>query len=430
MNDSGHYNFNFWVDSKPSETHRILLSKASKRIITRMNKEDVESWFTGERREQLKKAFNDERNYASLDGRYPEFGYGFLYMSDGVVEWETSNGLRTYGHRLPGPRMCVQDPVDEISNSDWRFFTEDLGMDSMRFQPFQEALFKDDWEASAEDYIEERERKEREKKKKEEEEEQDKKELLKATVREKLKSKVQELGEVPSSWTKLAKEILDELHDQGMAGDWEHHRNVMDATLDLRKDLEENFVKGGEADIDVEQVAKELKTLKRNGEPAFVYGPKSKDDKEILAKQFILKNYDVGESVAEDKAEEATSIALMDLKLEGVIDESYGVTDDYEDSEKYKEIMGMNQGTSVEEDSQETNQEQDSDAEDPVEPDSDSGDEDTEISEERDVEMEDDEPEAPGEEWVCPCGQLNEGDRAVCRNPKCLKRFEEVSESD
>jgi hypothetical protein len=132
--------------------------------------------------------------------------------------------------------------------------------------------------------------------------------------------------------------------------------------------------------------------------------------------------------VAEDKAEEAVSIALMDLKLEGVIDESYGVTDDYEDSEKYKEIMGMNQGTSVEEDSQETNQEQETEVEDPVEPDSDSGDEDTEISEERDVEMEEDEPEAPGEEWVCPCGQLNEGDRAVCRNPKCLKPYEEVEE--
>jgi hypothetical protein len=394
MNDSGHYNFNFWVDSKPSETHPILLSKASKRIITRMNKEDVESWYNGETREKLKSAFSDERNYASLDGRYPEYGYGFIYMSDGVVDWETTNGLKTYGHRLPCPRMCVQDPLDEISNSDWSFFTEELGLDTMSFQPFQEELFKEDWEASAEDYIEERERKEREKQKEKEQEEQDKRELLETACREKLKSKVQQRGEVPDSWTPLAKEILEELHEDGKAGNWSHHRNVMEATKDLREDLEENFNKGGSADLDVENLAEELKTLERNGQPAFIYGPKSKPDKEILAKQYILNNYDVDEGVAEDKAEEAVSIALMDMKLEGIIDDSYHPVDEYEDPEEYKAIMGMGH---IEDSSQ------DSDGE------------------------EEGKSEAPGEEWMCSCGQLNEEDRSVCKNPKCTKSYEEVS---
>ena len=473
MNDSGHYNFNFWVDSKPSETHQILLSKASKRIITRMNKEDVESWYNGDTRKKLKKAFNDDQDYASLDGRYPEFGYGFIYMSDGVVEWETTSGLKTYGHRLPCPRMCVQDPLDEISNSDWSFFTEELGMDAMSFQPYQDALFKEDWEASAEDYIEERERKEREKQKEKEQEEQDKKDLLEATVREKLKSKVGERGEVPDTWTPLAKEILEELHDEGMAEDWDHHRNVMDATLDLRKNPEESFNLGsGESAVDVEQVASELKTLERNGQPAFVYGPKSKGDKEILAKQYILKNYDgVDEGVAEDKAEEAVSIALMDLKLEGIIDDSYRPTDEYENPEEYRDIMGMGRVEDSEQESKtEEEDTEDSRAEDPDVAGEDVDDEteyvkvrvkssipefrgtDLEVygpfDEGEEVELprdnaeifvnrgnaelleEEENPEAPGEEWLCDCGQLNEEDKSVCKNPKCTKSYDEVNNGE
>jgi hypothetical protein len=427
LNDARHENFNFWFDTKPAQTHKLLLSKIPRRVITRLNKEDRQSWYQSTMKKQLKDAF-DSDDYTSMDGSYPEFGTGFIYDDD-FVEWEDKHGRKRYGHRLPCPRMCVHDPVDEFSNDDWSFFLDELGMDSMRFEPFQEALFKDDWEKNAEPYVEESKRKAEKKKEEEEQEEQDKKDLLKTTVRERLQRKVEEKGEVPDSWTPLAKKILEELHDEGMAEDWEHHRNVMDATLELRKDIEENFEKGGAVDLDVEQVAKELKTLERNGMPAFVYGPKKRDDKEILAKQYILKNYEVSESVAENKAEEAVGIALMDLKLDGVINDSYQPKEDYEDTEDYKAIMGMGRGGESEDTLTE-------DSED-IEVLSPNGDDETyknvEEAVEADSTLEDgnnseDEPEAPGQDWMCTCGQLNEGDAAVCQNPKCLKPYEEVKE--
>jgi len=468
LNDARHENFNFWFDTKPAQTHKLLLSKIPRRVITRLNKEDRQSWYQSTMKKQLKDAF-DSDDYTSMDGSYPEFGTGFIYNDD-YVNWEDKHGRQRHGHRLPCPRMCVHDPVDEFSNSDWSFFLDELGMDSMRFEPFQEALFKDDWEKNAEPYVEESKRKAEKKKEEEEQEEQDKKDLLKETVREKMRSKVNELGEVPSSWTSLAEQILEELHDRGMAEDWEVPRNVMDATLDMRQNPEDHFDFGG-GDVDVEQVAKSLKTLERNGEPAFVYAAKSVADKEVLAKRHILENHDVDESVAEDVAEEAVKLAVMDLKLDGVINDSHHPTEDYEDSEDYKAIMGMGRGEESEQEKQMEKSEDDVDE--------DSGSEDTEYEEVRitsevpefrgtDLEVYgpfeegeivelpadnaeiltnrgnaefvgskdsgissgEDELEAPGQDWMCTCGQLNEGDVAVCQNAKCLKPYEEVKEEE
>lgn len=412
LNDARHENFHFWFDTKPAQTHKLLLSKIPRRVITQLNKEDRQSWYQSPLKGQLEKAFNSS-GYTSMDGSYPEFGTGFIY-NDNFVEWEDRYSRKRYGHRLPCPRMCVHDPVDEFSNDDWSFFIDELGMDSMQFEQYQEELFNEDWQKNAEPYIEESKRKEEQKKKEEEQEEQDKKELLKETVREKLKSKVNERGEVPSKWTPMAKEILEELHDRGMAEDWEHHRNVMDVTLDLRNDLEENFNSGG-SNLDTEEVAEQLKRMERSGKPAFVYGAKSKGDKEILAKQFIMREYGVDEKVAEDVAEEAVSIALTDLKLQGVINDSYQPQDPFKECpEEYRELMGMNQGnTQGEEVGEEVDEQEDfsSSTED--------------RSEEED---EDDKPEAPGQEWSCTCGTLNEGGRGVCRNPSCLSSYEEVKD--
>jgi len=394
LDDARHENFHFFFDTKPTRTHDNLLSLVPRRVVTQMNKEDIESWYKSDKQKLLKNKVFDSDGYTKMDGNYPEFGTGFLY-DDEVVEWEDKYGRKRYGNRLPCPRMCVHDPVDEFSNDNWSFFTEELGFDSMRFEPFQEALFKQDWEKNAEPYVEESKRKEREKQKEKEQEEQDKKKYLVATVREKLRRKVREKGDIPSSWTSMAEEILDELHEEGMAQEWNAVRNVMDHTKDLRDDLEENFNKTGSSDVEVEEVAEELKTLERNGKPAFVYGPKSKSDKEILAKQHILKNYDVDEAVAEDKAEEAVSIALMDLKLEGIIDDSYHPVDEYEDPEEYKTVMSMGRGGDSSQDSDD-----------------------------------DDESEAPGEEWMCTCGKLNGPECSVCQNPKCLKEYDEVSGED
>lgn len=476
MNDSGHYNFNFWFDTKPSETHSNLLSKTSKRIITRMNKENVRSWYSGNTRDEILKGFTSP-GYRKLDGSYPEFGYGFIY-DDEVVEWTDSYGVKKYGHRLPCPRMCVQDPVDQISNSDWRFFTEELGFDSMRFQEYQDALFKEDWEANAEPYVEERKRQAEEEAEEEENAEQTRKEMLQNLACEKLRSRVNELGEVPSTWTSHAKQILEELHDEGMAEEWDHHRNVMDATLDLRKDLEENFESGdGVAGIDVYQVKDEIKEIERNGVPVFINeNLASRDKKQRVVKRYILRNYDdIGEDAAEELAEEATGEAILDLQMDEVINSNFRPMGEYaEDPKKYWDYLGVDPDDDVDEDSgggvdkeseaSADESEDDEEARDDVEyvsvkidssvPEIRGTDlevygpfEDGEVVEipadnaeilvnrdnaefvdtgsEKEVE---EGPEAPGEEWVCTCGKLNGTECGVCQNPKCLKPYEEVEE--
>ena len=165
---------------------------------------------------------------------------------------------------------------------------------------------------------------------------------------------------------------------------------------------------------------------------------------------------------------------MMDLKLEGIIDDNYQPTEDYEEPEDYQEIMEMNQGDTLEQDDVDEEPDQDNEDVEKSE-DEDPGSEDTEYEEVRitskvpefkgtdlsdygpfsegevvevpednaeilvnrgnaeQVEEEDSEPaeeddeqEPPGEEWLCTCGALNEGDRTVCR--KCTKSYEEVEE--
>lgn len=403
LNDARHENFHFWFDTKPAQTHKLLLSKIPRRVITQLNKEDRQSWYQGEKKRTLEKVFNSGY-YTSMDGSYPEFGTGFLY-DDEVVEWEDKYGIQKYGHRLPCPRMCVHDPVDEFSNGDWSFFIEELGMDSMRFDSYQEALFKEDWEKNAEPYVEERQRKEEEKRKEEEEEEQTKKEMRKSVACSKLEAKVREKGEVPSTWSSIHEEVLSEMKDEEVVPSDFKVRTIENYTKDLRRDLEENFDKGGADDLDVYAIADELKREVRNGEPALVYRiPNSKDKKKRFAKRYILENYDVEQEVAEDVAEDAAKEAILDLQMDGILDEHLHPQEDFEDPDEYREIMGMNQRDLQEKD------------------------EVVGVDEESAEEESGDEPEPPGEEWLCTCGALNEGDRTVCRNPSCTKSYEEVEE--
>jgi hypothetical protein len=65
--------------------------------------------------------------------------------------------------------------------------------------------------------------------------------LLEKTVRDRLRSKVEQRDELPGSWSDLTQEILDELHEEDMAKNWNHHRSVMDATKELRMELEDEF---------------------------------------------------------------------------------------------------------------------------------------------------------------------------------------------
>jgi hypothetical protein len=440
LNDARHENFNFWFDTKPAQTHKLLLSKIPRRVITRLNKEDRQSWYQSPMKSQLKDAF-DSSDYTSMDGSYPEFGTGFIYNDD-FVEWEDKHGRQRYGHRLPCPRMCVHDPVDEFSNDDWSFFIEELGMDSMRFEPFQEALFNEDWEKNAEPYIEESKRKEEEKKKEEEQEEQDKRQILVDNVRSKMREKVNAEGEIPSSWTEKAREILDELHEKGMAQDWEVPRNVMDVTQDMRDNPEKHFDLGS-SDLDIRQLAEEAVRIEEAGQPIFVYSATSKPDKENLVERYLVREHGLDEGVAEDKAEKVVSEAVTRiLKPREVIGGSHQVIGEFKDSpERFWEEFGRSvrdssdQAGSKEEEvnvekspdeaedvEEDTEDESVEGVEEAVEADSAMGDADSE------VDSSEDEPEAPGGEWMCTCGQFNEADRAVCGNPKCLKSYEEVEE--
>jgi len=384
MNDSGHYNFNFWFDTKPSETHSNLLSKASKRIITRMNKEDVRSWYNGSTRDSILEAFLTE-DYRKLDGSYPEFGYGFIY-DDNVVEWR-KNGRTRYGHRLPCPRMCIQDPVDEISNDDWSLFTEELDRwGTMNFQKYMDALFKEDWEKSAEPHIEEAKRKQREQEKKQEEEEQTRKELLQQTARDKLKLKVQERGKIPDSWTSLCEEILEKLHEDGKAEDWEHPRNVMDATKELRDELEEEFAAQA-SDFDPEEISKDIRR-DQDAIERFLFGATSTDEKKYQMKKFILDEYeDVPKEVAEELAEDAARETWMWLKMQDYMNNGH---QSIVEKEGFRQEMGFN-----------------------VSP-----------EEVEEVQDEDDGEEPPGEDWDCECGAWNEEERSVCR--RCGGHYEET----
>ncbi|MFU1780280.1 hypothetical protein ACM16X_02740 [Haloarcula japonica] len=401
MNDSGHYNFNFWFDTKPSETHRNLLSKASTRIVTRMNKEDVRSWYNGSKRDKILRAFSTE-DYRKLDGRYPEFGYGFLY-DDEVVEWQ-ENGRTRFGHRLPCPRMCVQDPVDEISNDDWSLFTEELDRwGTMNFQEYMDALFKQDWEKSAEPYIEEAQRRQREKEKKREEEEQTRKEMLQEMAREKLKLKIQERGEIPDSWTSLCEEILEDLHQDGHAEEWEHHRNVMDATKELRHELEEEF-QAGVDDFDPEEISREVRRDQEWIEK-LLFGATSKPEKKYQMKKFIQEKYeDVSGNVAEELAEDSAREVSMWLKMQNYMTNGHQPE---VKKEEFRQEMGFNVSS-----------------EDVEEVQSDPDDEETVEVEEQDESEAEDLGELPGEEWSCQCGALNGPDRAVCR--KCAGNHEET----
>lgn len=497
MNNSGHYNFSFWFDVKPGDAHRLMKSKVPNKIITKVE-EDVKDWCSKNldgKKDLVKQAFSDEMDYGSLDGTYPEFGFGFLYTGTGDVEWEDKHGRKRYGHRLPCPRMCVQDPVDVFSKNDWSFFLDELGFDSMSFEPYMDDLFQEDWQANAGPHIESKKEKKEEEKRKEEHEEKEKRDLLVEAVREKLKSKVNERGEVPSAWTPLAEEILEELHDQGMAEDWEIPRNVMDATQDLRMDLEENFNSGG-GDLDTRQLAEEVIRIEEAGIPIFVYTATSKGAKRNEAQDYLMNEYGLEKGAAEEKAEKVVSKAVSKiLRPRGVIDGSHRVQEEYEDnSEKFWSEFGREVDESEDSDSSEEDRvedREDVDQEEDVDDESVDEIDDEDVEEEsaesdtdyavvrvtsdvpefkgtdldnygpfdegdevrvpvdnadiltargkaefvedsgNDVEDEDgeeEEPEPPGQEWNCICGTLNEGDRSVCRNPNCLKSYEEVKQ--
>jgi len=165
----------------------------------------------------------------------------------------------------------------------------------------------------------------------------------------------------------------------------------MEATKDPRDRMDEKFDKGSAEDISLEEIVHQLKTLERNGKPAFVYGAWSNKEKQILAKRHILNNYEVDEKIAEGVADEAVSLAVIDLMVDDVIDKSHRIQGNFKDNlEYYREFVGLYQ----------------------------------EVSTETDREDSGGYVEPPGNSWSCDCGRLNEEDRTVRGN--CGESIEDV----
>lgn len=377
MDNCRHFNTDFWFDVKPDKAHDIILRKASDRFATSMNEEDVEelSWDS-----ELKTKYEDAINhipYNSLDDQFPEFGYGFVYLegTNSVPEWSLRN-RKQYGHRLPTPRMCVQDPVERFSMNDWSFFLQFDRWDSMRFQEYQDQLFIEDWERAAEPYIKKKEKQKRQKEKEEQEREEEMKQLRKQAAISKLESKVEKKGEVPGEWKEMVQEIHAEMVENEVIPEDFSKRKIYEYTQERRQELKEEFETRRPDDIGYKQIARELVQDKE-----FVFGGNSKGDKQFRAKEYILDEYsEFGEDGAEEVGNDSADKAVSWLQTEGVLTPSLQadiLREDFEQeiSERFpfaefdsveeddEEVREEDQGSSSESNTQDTVQKDDVDEE-------------------------------------------------------------------
>ncbi len=377
MDNCRHFNTDFWFDVKPDKVHDIILSKASDRFATSMNEGDVDefSW-SNELKKEYRKAIN-HIPYNSLDGKYPELGYGFVYLEGtrSIPDW-TLRGRKQYGHRMPTPRMCVQDPVDRFSmEDDWSFFLQFDRWDSISFQDYQRQLFKQDWESNAEPYLEEEKKKEQQKEQEEQEREEEMKQLRKNTAISKLEAKVEKRGEVPGEWKEMVQEIHSEMVADDVIPEDFSDRKIYEYTQERREELKEEFETRRPDDITYKQIAKELVQDKE-----FVFGGNSKSDKQFRAEEYILEEYpEFGESAAEEVGRKAADKAVSWLQTEGLLNDSLHAEikrSEFEQriSEAFKfaefesvegKSSGRDEGSSLESDTQDTVQEGDVDEDSP-----------------------------------------------------------------
>jgi len=467
MDNCRHFNTEFWFDVKPDKIHDIILSKASDRFATSMNEGDVDefSWNSTFKTE-YKKAI-DHIPYNSLDDSYPELGYGFVYLegTSSVPDWKR-NGRKQYGHRMPTPRMCVQDPVDRFSMDNFSFFLQFDRWDPISFQDYQRQLFKEDWESNAEPYLEEEEKREKRKQQEEEEREEEMKNLRKNAAISKLETKVEKNGEVPDQWKSMLEEVRDEMIEDDIIEEDFSYRTILDYTKERREELKEEFETRRPDDFDYQEVARDLVQDKE-----FVFGGSSKDDKQVRAKEFILEEFpECGERAAEEDGEKAADKAVRMLQTEGILNNSYQTQIDRDRFEReiseafeFAEFETVEDEVDAEEDqgsSSESNTQEEDVDEEPEEPADDSGYRTVKITasvpefkgpyledygpfEEGDVaelpsenaeillnrgkavkHEESEESEGPGEEWRCNCGAINGPERSVCRN--CTKEYGEA----
>ncbi len=471
MNKARHFNTDFWFDFKPDEANSMILAKSDIHIITRMKPGEAQSLLS-----DYPKTVRDKIKEDAFNNRLYQENYGFVMLKEASVpEWKR-NGVKTYGHRLPCPRMTMEDAPDDLSRNDFSYFTEALGYEEagavIEFSEYMDDLLED-YRESEKPYADKKKQDKAEEEKKEQEQEKKMSDMRKATACSLLKSYVAE-NKIPTeekgnSWTKvLENEVKPQMVADDMIPEEFSTKQLMKYTEDVREDLEEKAEQEKLEGLDVPGIADELKQMEE-----FAYGS-SKDGKKVTAKYYIMEEYGVPEERAEDAADEATELAIA--KLGDILNQSL-VPD--MDREEFRELMGLN----VEEDS-EAEEQPSSDSNNETVEDT-SEDEEAEDSEDetsddisyvevritsevpefkgtdlevygpfeegevvevpednadilcdrgnatRDLEADTEEVdvEPPGEEWLCECGRLNEEDRTVCGNPSCTKRYDEVEDS-
>lgn len=397
MDKSGHFGTEFWVDVKPGYVHKILTSKSRRKVITQLDKKLVGKYVTSDEKGQIENAMNNH-DYTNRNAATDSFGYSFLFSGE-IPEWKVNNRV-TYGHRLPCPRMTSDIPVDDISNNDWNFFTEELGYEeagkTISFQDYQKELFEDDWDLAEKRFRQKRRREVEEEKKEEEQDQMEKSELRKTTAQQKLRTMVAEKG-VPSSWRDYHRQIMEEMKSEDQLPQDFSMKQMENYTKKLREQLEaeEQQMKSEQFDFEeIEEIADHMVE-----QPRFVFGCTAKSSKRREVTKYIVKEYGVGKDLASDVAEDVVEESVSILQYPERFDQPI-IADSHQpkvEEEEYEEwLKRRNQGTA------EKSEEQDSGSNDVA--------------------------DAPGEEWICLCGTLNEGERSVCRN--CTRSYEEVVEEE
>jgi len=394
-----HLNTDAWVDTKPDNAHPMLKSRANHSVITQINHDDLRELFGGrpkEVKQAAKRAMKDpDYTKDEIDG-VGELGYGFIDIgNEDIIDWQKPPharyypGRKTYGYRLPSPRQCVEQPI-RLSNQDFSFLIDALDLDdeqTFTFQQYQDTLFKEDWEQAESEPIEREDRKLEAEKEQQREEEEEKSSLLQETFCEKLEKKFIENGRQKpgGGWRDWLREIAKEMDLDKTIKTYENW------TKELRDELESS--EGQQVDVDVEpsEIADELKR-----DPKFVLACRSEGRKLRHAQQYLQDEHGLTASEAEAVAEDAVGSAIDELIFDGIIDQSHRPLVDGDSMEEmkqnFREIMGLNQQDAPE------------------------GEDDSSV-------------EPPGEEWSCDCGTLNDGDRTVCRNPRCTKSHADISDS-
>lgn len=336
INQAGHMNSDVFADTKPRQAHPLLLSTTEHTWITKIQRDDWEDLFKkidNDLQDKAKRAFQN-RDYSELENS--EFGMGFILWTEGrVIDWQKSKDARympntsTYGYRHFCSRMSETDPVP-FSNDNPSFLNEELGFQdndrTFKFDKYVRELFEDDWDSDREaisDFDEKRE-KEKQKQKKEEKE---KKELIKEKINQRIRSYVYELGEIPSSWSDIHKEIIE---DENL--DYER-RTVREWTEDVRNELEEEF----EADVDIDpyQLGEELREVS-----AFAFAGSMKS-MEMRCKEYLIKERGIDreqvERIDDDTIDTAVRKAIADLQDAGVLNKQMNVKLEGENREQQKD---------------------------------------------------------------------------------------------